>query len=234
MKPAPMVNIVAGQHLQVVPTGTRPKAAAALPSARRRSRWRMPSIQLGGRSASGLLPADMAGLYAPSQAPLAVSRSRPSLMQASKFVLLTDLVGLLAPTALASSGRAWTLVMTLIAVLPFQSGGLYRPQLHLSVLDEMPALLRRSLSALGITAVALRTLIGNHPVLQAFLVLGVGSVVSQLAARAIAYRLVLSGRARGVASHDTLLLGGGADQRGHRGHPAREARIWSASRWPPR
>lgn len=208
MNAEPLVDTAAGQHLQVVPTRTRPNPAV-LPSPRRSARWRMPSIQLGGRSASGLLPADIAGLYAPSQAPLAVSRSRPSMMQASKFVLLADMVGLLAPTALASSGRAWTLFMTLIAVLLFQSGGLYRPQLHLSVLDEVPALLRRTLSALGITAVVLLTLLGNHPVLQAFLVLGVGSVISQLAARAIAYRLVLSGRARGVASHDTLLLGGG-------------------------
>ncbi len=116
---------------------------------------------------------------------------------------------MLLPALLATSGRAWLLIMSLVTLLLFQSGRLYRPQLHLSVLNELPSLLSRSLAAAALVTGALLLFLGNQPVLRSFLTLALASIVGQVVARTIAYRLILSGRSRGAATHDALVLGGG-------------------------
>ena len=86
-------------------------------------------------------------LIVSSVAPSRFSRLRWPIVRWA-FLSSADVLGLgVVPTLTRTSGRMPLLLTALVAVLLFQSKGLYRPHLHLSVLDDLPSLLPRSVSA---------------------------------------------------------------------------------------
>lgn len=120
-----------------------------------------------------------------------------------------DVFGLgVVPALTLSNGRMPLIFMALVAVLLFQSKGLYRPHLHLSVLDEIPALVPRSVSA----ALAVGVIVGVldlRPTVGLFAVLSALGVVSQLFFRALMYVILRKRRVAGIATQNCVIVGGG-------------------------
>lgn len=125
------------------------------------------------------------------------------------LLLTVDVLGIMAPSPFLSHGRFELLSMAVVSAMLFQAGGLYRPQLKLSVLDDAPKLVTRSVAA-AIFVGAITAVIGYQPVLSDFFLLAVMAVGLHLASRAIAYSIIRYARSRGSVAHSTLVVGGGA------------------------
>ncbi len=96
----------------------------------------------------------------------------------------------------------------LTTVASYQARGAYRPRLYLSVLDDLPALVRRNLLAIVLVGVVVARLRGTAAVNEFVLVAAVG-VAGHLLARRVAYRLVRWARQSGRVGYRTLVVGGG-------------------------
>src|SRR6478735_5749900 len=57
------------------------------------------------------------------------------------IIAIADALGLAVPIFTRTSGRGSFAAMGLMSLLLYQSRGLYRSRLHLSVLDDLPALI---------------------------------------------------------------------------------------------
>ncbi|HEY1739318.1 MAG TPA: sugar transferase [Acidimicrobiia bacterium] len=125
------------------------------------------------------------------------------------LLLVMDVLGIMAPSPFLSHGRFELLSMAVVSAVLFQGGGLYRPQLKLSVLDDAPRLVTRSIAA-AIIVGAMTAVIGYEPVLSDFFLLAVMAVVLHLLSRAVAYTIIRRARSRGSVAHSTLVVGGGA------------------------
>jgi exopolysaccharide biosynthesis polyprenyl glycosylphosphotransferase len=101
------------------------------------------------------------------------------------------------------------LAMTLLGVVLITGGTRYRARLHLSVLDELPTLLARLLTAAAVVAtiIALRHEQASVTIFLVNAALAIGLVV---AGRVATTCLVAAGRRRRVTRHRTVLIGGGA------------------------
>ena len=89
-----------------------------------------------------------------------------------------------------------------ILVLLFHDGGLYRSRLVLSVLDDLPCILRRWLMAVALL-LGTSLLFGVHTGLEHAFAVGVAVV----ATRALLYFLVRSLRRSGTVAHPTIVVG---------------------------
>ena len=153
----------------------------------------------GGSSAlgrpSGLVPTRVERLFTPALTRL--------------VVVLADFIGLgVVPALTRTSGRLPLVAYALFALLLFQSRGLYRSRLHLSVLDEAPSLVPRSVAA----ALAVGAGVGVlhlRPSVPTFAALAILGVAAQLIARSVAYAFLRRTRAKGFGSRGCLLLGDG-------------------------
>jgi exopolysaccharide biosynthesis polyprenyl glycosylphosphotransferase len=124
-------------------------------------------------------------------------------------VLPVDAMLLAAPVLWAPQQWRAHLSMALLGLLLLTGGARYRARLHLSVLDELPALLGRLLTAAAVvaTVIAMRH---EQESVTTFLVnvsIAIGLVV---AGRVGTTWLVGLGRRRRVTRHSTVLIGGGA------------------------
>ena len=120
-----------------------------------------------------------------------------------------DIIGLgVVPALTRTSGRLPLLLTALIAVLLFQSKGLYRPHLNLSVLDDIPALVPRSVSA-ALAVGAVVGVMGLRPTVSVFAVLATLGIAAQLVLRALLYALLRRRRTTGVATQNCLIVGAG-------------------------
>ena len=131
--------------------------------------------------------------------------SRPGVR---RVLVLVDALSLLAPAVLVPSVFVALLAFTGATLALYGQAGLYRPRLHLSVLDELPVIAGRALAAVGLTAVLVGSMNGGRFDLL-FLPAAAAGFALQLALREVAYRLVLRWRSRGVVAHRTLVIGGG-------------------------
>ncbi|WP_007511118.1 sugar transferase [Pseudofrankia sp. EUN1h] len=121
-------------------------------------------------------------------------------------VLVADVAGLAWPAALLREGRLPLAAFTVVCLLFFHGGRLYRPHLHLSVLDEMPSLISRSLSAALLGGVGVE-LLGMRPGTKVFAALALTAIATQPLARALAYRFISGVRRKGFGSRTALLIG---------------------------
>jgi exopolysaccharide biosynthesis polyprenyl glycosylphosphotransferase len=121
-------------------------------------------------------------------------------------VLIADIVGLTWPAALLTAGRLPLAAVTVVSLLFFHGGGLYRPHLHLSILDEVPSLIPRSLSAAVVVGVGVE-LLGMRPGTDVFAALTLAAVGTQPVVRAVAYLFISSVRKRGFGNRTALLVG---------------------------
>jgi exopolysaccharide biosynthesis polyprenyl glycosylphosphotransferase len=100
------------------------------------------------------------------------------------------------------------LVMAVVGVVLLSGGGRYRARLHLSVLDELPTILLRLLTAAGTVALLIAMLYPQEAVLM-FLHTASQSIAMVVAGRIFTTQLIALGRRTGVTRHHTVCIGGG-------------------------
>jgi exopolysaccharide biosynthesis polyprenyl glycosylphosphotransferase len=125
--------------------------------------------------------------------------------------LTTDLLACVAAVWVSSLPIVLGIVFTAGVLLQFSARGLYRSRLTLSLLDDLPDLFARSLSALAIVALAGLAVEGlDSPIHSSWLPLALTSTSLLVLGRATGYLLVRHLRARRVVAHRTLVVGTGA------------------------
>jgi exopolysaccharide biosynthesis polyprenyl glycosylphosphotransferase len=122
-------------------------------------------------------------------------------------LLYADLVAFTVSMALTSRPTPKTLVVLILVLVLFQTGGLYRPRLSLSVLDDAPDILGRALAA-GALAMVLGGLNDGTAGTARLVTCALFGVLS-LVGRAIAYGAIRQARRRGRLRQRALILGAG-------------------------
>jgi exopolysaccharide biosynthesis polyprenyl glycosylphosphotransferase len=120
-----------------------------------------------------------------------------------------DMACLLAPLLWAPGQPKATIFMAVLAVVLLTGGGRYRARLHLSVLDELPTLAARLLTAAAViaTVIAIRH---QQDEVTAFLVNAALASGLVIAGRLVSTQIIAWSRRRRVTAHRTVLIGGGA------------------------
>ena len=136
--------------------------------------------------------------------PLAVLRK----IRAWMVVLPVDGLLLLAPLLWDRSQWKAMVVMTGLSLLLLTGGGRYRARLHLSVLDELPTLGSRLLTAAAVvaTVIALRH---EQAAVTTFLVNAASSIGLVITGRLVTTRLIDWSRRWQLTSHRVVVIGGG-------------------------
>jgi exopolysaccharide biosynthesis polyprenyl glycosylphosphotransferase len=138
-------------------------------------------------------------------APALAARYRLLSWGAAPLFVAGDIAGFAAGVvATDADGRAVFVLVTIMAL--FAAGGLYRSRLTLSLLDDLPPIAGRVLTAAASVALATHVLHSSAPLVWESVLAGAGGII---AARAGAYALVRWCRARRYVSYRTLILGGG-------------------------
>ena len=129
-------------------------------------------------------------------------------IQAWMLVLPFDNALLIAP-ALWTPGYTRALVsMAVLSLLLLTGCGRYRARLHLSVLDELPVVLGRLLTAAAVIA-SVYALRHDGEGVTGFLSVTMVSILLLLAGRIVTTQAILIARRRGVVAHRTVFVGGG-------------------------
>ena len=122
-------------------------------------------------------------------------------------LVCADLVAFALATALTSR-PSWKILVVLVLILClFHTAGLYRPRLNLSVLDDLPDILGRSLAA-GALAMVLGGLNDGRAGIARLVTCALFGVFCILG-RAAAYGLIRGARRRGRLRQRALILGAG-------------------------
>ena len=100
------------------------------------------------------------------------------------------------------------LTMAVLATLLLSGGGRYVSRLHLSVLDELPTIVTRLLTAMAAVSAIILYLHQKSSVLT-FLETACQAIALVIVGRVVTTRLIALGRKCGVAQHRTLIIGGG-------------------------
>jgi exopolysaccharide biosynthesis polyprenyl glycosylphosphotransferase len=168
-------------------------------------------LGLSVEAAAPLTVPAMAVAPAPAPAvPLPKPRSRAARLAArvpTAALLLVDVVAFTAAMVLTSTAGWKTLTVLVLVVALFHNADLYRPRLSLSVLDDIPAIVGRSLAA-GAAAMVLGGLTDGRAGiarLETALVFGALCLVG----RSLAYTAIRGARRRHRLRQRTLLLGAG-------------------------
>ena len=123
-------------------------------------------------------------------------------------VLPVDAAALSAPALWMTEHAKGFLVMAALSTLLLTGGGRYRARLHVSVLDELPALLGRLLTAGAIVATVFAVRHEQAEV-TAFLTTTLVSISLVITGRIATNRLILFARRRRIVAHGTVIIGGG-------------------------
>lgn len=129
-------------------------------------------------------------------------------VRAWHLVVPVDAAMLLSPVLWAPMHAKAFLVMAALALLLFTNGGRYRARLHLSLLDDLPSLLGKSLTAASVVAVV-KALRHEHEALTSFLSTAVVAIGLLIVGRLLTTQTILLARRRRVVAHPTLIVGGG-------------------------
>ena len=124
-------------------------------------------------------------------------------------VLPVDVLMLTMPVLWAPQQARAHLSMAALGLVLLTGGGRYRARLHLSVLDELPALVGRLLTAGAVVAIVI-ALRHEQDAVTAFLVNALIAVGLVVAGRLVTTQLIFFGRLHRVTRHRTILIGGGA------------------------
>ena len=131
----------------------------------------------------------------------------PRRMQARYLLIAGDLSVAVFYILLSPSNLSVLLIALALTMVLFATGRLYSPRLHLSLLDETPALLARIATSIGVVALFLS--VSNGRSVRHFLTLACVGAFLQLVLRGIVFAFLRTARKRGVVSHRTVFLGGG-------------------------
>jgi exopolysaccharide biosynthesis polyprenyl glycosylphosphotransferase len=146
----------------------------------------------------------------PRESPLQLSRGGVATrIRAWMVVPPVDAILLLTPLLWTPQQSKAIVTMAFLALLLVTGGRRYRARLHLSVLDELPALFGRLLiaAALVATVIALRH---EQEAVTTFLVNTAICVCLVVMGRVVTTQLIGWGRRHHYTAHRTLLIGGGA------------------------
>ncbi|WP_231639451.1 sugar transferase [Mycobacterium sp. Marseille-P9652] len=100
------------------------------------------------------------------------------------------------------------LVMAVLGLFLLSGGGRYRARLHLSVLDELPTIVARLLTAAAAVALIIALLHQKEAVLM-FLDTACLAILLVVGGRVITTQLIALGRRSGITRHHTVCIGGG-------------------------
>jgi exopolysaccharide biosynthesis polyprenyl glycosylphosphotransferase len=131
----------------------------------------------------------------------------PRRMQARYLLIAGDLAVGLFYLVLHPSNMSVLLLTSALTIVLFATGHLYSPRLHISLLDEAPALLGRLATAIGIVALFLS--VSNGRSVRHYLILACIGASLHLVLRGIVFAFLRMARKRGLVSHRTVFLGGG-------------------------
>ncbi len=174
--------------------GTAPTPSTSLPG--------HPSepIDVGSRSAPDVQPE--------RRTPSRAARFRRALRSPAALLLSVDVVAFVAATLLTGTAQVKTLTVLVLLLAFFHHADLYRSRLSMSILDDVPAVVGRSLAA-GAGAMVLGGLndgtAGTARLGTAMAFAGVC-----LFGRTLAYGAIRAARRRGRLRQRTLLLGAGS------------------------
>lgn len=163
-----------------------------------------PSRQRTRRHPSSTLPFDGTRTSFPPR------RLRSTLrnIRAWMLVLPVDAALLLLPILWSWGQWKATVVMTALSILLLTGGGRYRARLHLSVLDELPSIVGKVLTAAAMvaTVIALRH---EQEAVTTFLVNVATSLGLVVAGRVATTQIISASRRRRVTEHRVVMIGGG-------------------------
>jgi exopolysaccharide biosynthesis polyprenyl glycosylphosphotransferase len=129
-------------------------------------------------------------------------------IRAWMLVLPVDAILLLLPILWSPVQWRATVAMSLLSVVLLTGGGRYRARLHMSVLDELPTLLTRLLTAAGLIALSIGTRYSQESV-TTFLgnvAIGIGLVI---VGRVVTSMIIIASRRHGLTAHRLVIIGGG-------------------------
>jgi len=129
-------------------------------------------------------------------------------IRAWMVVPVVDFALMVAPLAWRPPQLYSTVTMAVFATFLLTGGGRYAARLHLSVLDELPTILSRMLTAAAAVASVILYMHQREAVLI-FLETACQSTALVLVGRVITTRLIAFGRRRGIVRYHTVLVGGG-------------------------
>lgn len=119
-----------------------------------------------------------------------------------------DFALMLAPIAWRPPQIYATVTMAVVATLLLTGGGRYVSRLHLSVLDELPSIVARLLTAVAAVSAVILYMHQKTQVLT-FLETACQAMMLVIIGRVVTTRLIAIARRTGIAQHRTVLIGGG-------------------------
>jgi exopolysaccharide biosynthesis polyprenyl glycosylphosphotransferase len=135
-------------------------------------------------------------------------RLSPSKLRSWMLVMPVDIIMMMLPALWAPRHLKALACMTVLSLVLLTNGRRYRTRLHISVLDELPFLITRLLTAAAVVA-TVTALRHEQEAVTSFLVAVVWVLVLFVAGRVVTMQVVLFGRRRRIVAHRTLLVGGG-------------------------
>ncbi|MGV0579268.1 sugar transferase [Mycolicibacterium elephantis] len=143
-----------------------------------------------------------------------IGDTRPALasflgrIRAWMVVPVVDFALLLVPLLWRPPQPKSVVVFAVLATFLLAGGGRYVARLHLSVLDELPHIVTRLLTAMAAVSVIILHL-HQKPQVLLFLETAIQGAILVVVGRLITTRLIAIARRRGIATHNTVLIGGG-------------------------
>ncbi|PWR14319.1 polyprenyl glycosylphosphotransferase [Micromonospora sicca] len=125
------------------------------------------------------------------------------------LVLPMDVVALLTPLPFNSNHVRGLAVLAVLTIACLATGGFYRSRLHLSILDELPALVAWFLVAAAIVAFIAAIRHENFASFDSLLHAAAIALVLLIMGRGIATSMIKFGRRRRIVGHRTILVGSG-------------------------
>lgn len=135
--------------------------------------------------------------------------ARLHVLPTALFLLIADSAPLLLGAAFHEEYWRPFLAVTLVLTVLNAAAGLYRPRVHLSLLDDLPSLLARQVSAAGITVLGAGVIGSSLPDARELITLLALWMLLSLALRAVGYEVIRQCRRHGLVRHRTLVVGGG-------------------------
>jgi exopolysaccharide biosynthesis polyprenyl glycosylphosphotransferase len=124
------------------------------------------------------------------------------------ILLASDVCALALASAILSAGSRSGLLVGLLTVVQYQITGLYRSRLTLSLLDDLPRLSVGMLFAVAATAFT-AALFGHANEVRPIAATGLAAGGLVVVTRSTTYAAIRQGRARGVITYRTLVVGAG-------------------------
>ncbi|MFG3642216.1 sugar transferase [Micromonospora sp. NPDC047762] len=152
-----------------------------------------------------------AGLDTTAVLPYAGSRAstRTRWLRAWMMTAPVDVLALLTPLLVTQQYWRGTLAMTVLTVIVFASGGLYRARRHVSFLDEVPSLCGRLLAAASAVAIVAAMRHESAEYVFGFTRGVAASAGLVILGRAFTREFAIVARKRRWVEHNTIIVGSG-------------------------